>query len=70
MTVEYKFPEGFWWGTATSGPQSEGAADIDGRKMSIWDYWYKEEPERFFDNVGPLDTSTFYANYKEDIKLL
>ena len=29
MTVEYKFPEGFWWGTATSGPQSEGAADID-----------------------------------------
>ena len=70
MTVEYKFPEGFWWGTATSGPQSEGAADIDGRKMSIWDYWYKEEPERFFDNVGPQDTSTFYANYKEDIKLL
>ena len=70
MTVEYKFPEGFWWGTATSGPQSEGAADIDGRKMSIWDYWYKEEPERFFDNVGPQDTSAFYANYKEDIKLL
>ena len=24
MTVEYKFPEGFWWGTATSGPQSIG----------------------------------------------
>ena len=70
MTVEYKFPEGFWWGTATSGPQSEGAADVDGRKMSIWDYWYKEEPERFFDNVGPQNTSTFYANYKEDIKLL
>ena len=70
MTVEYKFPEGFWWGTATSGPQSEGAGDVDGKKMSIWDYWYKEEPERFFDNVGPQDTSTFYVNYKDDIKLL
>ena len=38
--------------------------------MSIWDYWYKEEPERFFDRVGPENTSTFYSNYKEDIKLL
>ena len=70
MSITYKFPKGFWWGTATSGPQSEGAADQDGRKMSIWDYWYKEEPERFFDRVGPENTSTFYSNYKEDIKLL
>lgn len=70
MSITYKFPKEFWWGTATSGPQSEGAADQDGRKMSIWDYWYKEEPERFFDRVGPENTSTFYSNYKEDIKLL
>lgn len=70
MSINYKFPEGFWWGTATSGPQCEGSADQDGKKMSIWDYWYKEEPERFFDNVGPKDTSTFYSNYKEDIRLL
>ena len=70
MTVEYKFPKDFWWGTATSGPQSEGAADVDGREKTIWDYWYEIEPERFHNNVGPENTSTFYANYKDDIKLL
>ena len=66
----YTFPEGFWWGSAPSGPQAEGAADVDGRSQSIWDYWFEKEPERFFDGVGPKDTSTFYKNYKEDIKLL
>lgn len=70
MTLTYKFPENFWWGSATSGPQSEGSAKVDGRSKSIWDHWYELEPERFFDGVGPKDTSTFYENYKEDIKLL
>ncbi|MBO8435191.1 MAG: glycoside hydrolase family 1 protein, partial [Tyzzerella sp.] len=70
MDIKYKFPKGFWWGSATSGPQSEGSADVDGKSESIWDYWFKKEPERFFDGVGPQDTSTFYKNYKEDIKLL
>nr|AMP55636.1 glycosyl hydrolase family 1 [uncultured bacterium] len=42
FTLKYTFPEGFWWGSATSGPQSEGAADKDGRSQSIWDYWYEK----------------------------
>lgn len=66
----YKFPEGFWWGSATSGPQSEGAADRDGKSPTIWDHWFEIEPERFFDQVGPQDTSTFYDHFKEDIQLL
>ena len=70
MKVEYKFPKNFWWGTATSGPQSEGASDVDGKSQSIWDFWYEKEPERFHNNIGPKDTSTFYSNYKEDIKFL
>ena len=70
MKVEYKFPKDFWWGTATSGPQSEGASDVDGKSQSIWDFWYEKEPERFHNNIGPKDTSTFYSNYKEDIKFL
>lgn len=70
MSINYKFPEGFWWGTATSGPQCEGSANQDGKKMSIWDFWYQEEPERFFGKIGPKETSTFYSNYKEDIRLL
>lgn len=68
--IKYKFPNNFLWGSATSGPQSEGAALCDGRNKSVWDYWYETQPEKFFDNVGPSDTSTFYKNYKQDIKLL
>lgn len=68
--TEYKFPKDFWWGSATSGPQAEGAADKDGKSPTVWDYWYAKDPERFFDQVGPQDTSTFYDNWKQDIQLL
>ena len=47
MNIKYKFPENFWWGSATSGPQCEGASNIDGKGKSIWDYWYEKEPNRF-----------------------
>lgn len=70
MTLKYEFPNGFWWGTATSGPQSEGSADVDGKSKTIWDHWFEVQPERFHNGVGPENTSTFYSNYKEDIKLL
>ncbi|MFX3747521.1 family 1 glycosylhydrolase [Streptococcus suis] len=28
---EYRFPEGFLWGSSTSGPQSEGSVAGDGK---------------------------------------
>lgn len=65
-----KFPEGFWWGSATSGPQAEGAALTDGKSESIWDHWFAMQPERFHAQIGPKDTSTFYHNWKEDISLM
>ncbi|MBC1424121.1 glycoside hydrolase family 1 protein [Listeria seeligeri] len=68
--MTYKFPENFWWGSAASGPQTEGAANVDGRKPSIWDHWYDIEPGRFFNDVGPTNTSNFYYQYKEDIALM
>lgn len=70
MERTYKFPEGFWWGSATSATQIEGAASEDGRGKNIWDYWYEKEPNRFFNNVGPETTSDFYHRYKEDIQLM
>lgn len=70
MSLKYQFPKEFWWGTATSGPQSEGSANVDGKGKSIYDYWFEIQPECFHNQVGPTDTSTFYLNYKEDIKLL
>lgn len=65
--MDYQFPDGFLWGAAASATQTEGAADRDGKAMNIWDYWYQIEPERFFDEIGPEQTSMFYDRYVEDI---
>lgn len=68
MTIQYRFPENFWWGSATSGPQSEG--DFNKPHKSVFDYWYEIEPEVFFDRVGPNIASNFYNSYKEDLETL
>ncbi|WP_112182356.1 glycoside hydrolase family 1 protein [Paraliobacillus zengyii] len=68
MAVEYKFPEGFWWGSAASATQTEGADKEGGKGKNIWDHWYEIEPNRFFEGVGPETTSDFYHRYKEDIQ--
>ena len=68
MDKKYIFPENFWWGSATSGPQSEGA--FNKPHKSVFDYWYEVEPEAFFDRVGPEVTSNFYNSYKEDLAML
>ncbi|MCR6109828.1 glycoside hydrolase family 1 protein [Bacillus sp. A301a_S52] len=68
MTVNYRFPDNFWWGSAASATQMEGAAHEGGKGENIWDHWYKIEPNRFFDGVGPETTSDFYHQYKEDIQ--
>ena len=65
-----QFPDGFYWGSATSATQSEGAALKEGKGKNIWDYWYEIDPERFHNQIGPQDTSSFYENYVEDIALL
>jgi len=71
MTMNVKqFPHNFWWGSATSGPQSEGASTKDGKSANIWDLWFEQQPECFHNQVGPQDTSTFYENWKEDIALM
>lgn len=64
-----KFPEGFLFGTATSATQSEGG-QTDGKTSNIWDFWYKEEPYKFHNQIGPEKTSNFYFDYKEIVKLL
>lgn len=68
--MRYTFPKDFWWGSATSAPQSEGASSLYGKGESIWDLWFREEPQRFHNGVGPEHTSTFYQHYKDDIALL
>lgn len=66
----YTFPDHFWWGSAASGPQTEGRFDGDGKGENIWDYWYQKEPEHFFNRVGPDKTSQFYKMFKDDVRLM
>jgi 6-phospho-beta-glucosidase len=68
--LKYIFPKGFWWGSASSAPQMEGAASEDDKGKNIWDYWYEKEPKRFFNSIGPEITTDFYHRYKEDIRLM
>ncbi|MDO5047505.1 MAG: glycoside hydrolase family 1 protein [Anaerococcus sp.] len=65
-----KFPQDFFFGSATSATQSEGAGDIFGKSPNIWDYWYEIEPYKFHEKIGPRDTSNFYFDYKENAEFL
>ncbi len=68
MNLKYKFPAKFWWGAATSGPQSEGR--FYKKNDNVFDYWYDTEPQDFFNRVGPNVASNFYNSYKEDISMM
>lgn len=63
-----KFPTNFWWGAATSGPQSEGR--FAKKHANMFDYWYEIEPEAFYNQVGPDTASNFYNSFREDIALM
>lgn len=63
-----QFPANFWWGAATSGPQSEGR--FNKKHANVFDYHYEIEPEAFYDQVGPDTASNFYNSYQEDIQMM
>lgn len=66
--MKYKFPEGFLWGAATSGIQTEG--NKDKANESIWDLWYEKQPERFALDIGPELVCDTYSKYEEDVDLM
>lgn len=63
-----EFPKDFWWGAATSGPQSEGR--FAKKHANMFDHWYDIEPQAFYNYVGPDTASNFYNSYKEDLALM
>lgn len=66
--MKISFPKQFWWGSAASATQTEGTKNI--KDQTNWDFWYDQEPNRFFNQVGPGETSNFYNTYKADINLM
>lgn len=68
--MQFRFPDTFWWGSASSAPQAEGASLQGSKAPTIWDHWFAIEPNRFHQQVGPADTSTFYQHFRDDIALM
>src|SRR5690606_25187621 len=64
-----KFPEGFFWGTATSSYQIEGAWNEDGKGLSIWDT-YAHTPGNMRNNDTGDVANDHYHRYKEDVQLM
>ena len=63
------FPDGFVWGVATSAFQIEGAHDVDGRGLSIWDT-YAARPGLIDDGHNAKLACDHYHRYGQDIALM
>ena len=68
MTKKIVFPKDFWWGAATSGPQTEGR--FKKGHDNIFDYDFDHFPEHYWHQVGPDEASNFYNDFREDIALM
>lgn len=65
-----KFPDKFFWGSATSATQSEGSFTGDNKAYNIWDYWFEIEPYKFHNEIGPSKTSSIYKYFESDVELM
>ena len=59
----------FQWGSATSAAQIEGAYDLDGKGLSIWDS-FCAEPGRINDASDIRVACDHYHRYREDVGLM
>lgn len=65
----YKFPEGFFWGTATASYQVEGGVKDGGRGETTWDRFCQMPGNIKHNDVGDV-ANDFYHKWKEDIALM
>ncbi len=67
--ANYKFPEGFLWGSATSAGQIENASveNAGGKADTIWEQSFKLMPERFFEET--FVKNDFLNRYPEDLAI-
>ncbi|XP_024025384.1 beta-glucosidase 17-like [Morus notabilis] len=61
------FPLDFIFGASSAAYQYEGAADIGGRKPSIWDTFTENYPEKIADRSSGKVAEEFYYRYESDI---
>ena len=67
--MSVKFPSDFIWGAAASSYQIEGATDVDGRGLSIWDTFSKTPGKVKNGDNGDV-ACDHYNRYLQDIALM
>jgi beta-glucosidase len=65
----HPFPTGFYWGTATSAYQIEGAWNEDGKGPSIWDTFAHTPGKIANGDTGDV-ANDHYHRFQEDVKLM
>jgi 6-phospho-beta-glucosidase len=68
--MEFLFPRGFVWGSATAALQIEGATREDGRGESQWDVFCRRYPERIWEGATPDVACDHYHRWAEDVALI
>src|SRR3712207_5870792 len=68
-TAARSFPTGFYWGTATSAYQIEGAWNEDGKGPSTWDTFAHTPGKIRNGDTGDV-ANDHYHRYKEDVALM
>lgn len=63
------FGDDFLWGVSSSALQTEGAATVDGKGVSIWDEFVTKK-KKILNNDTHFEAADFYTHYKTDIALL
>lgn len=66
---DYRFPDNFLWGVATSAYQIEGAWNEDGKSESIWDR-YSHQPYHIQNNDTGDIACDHYHRMPQDVELL
>ncbi|WP_338983900.1 glycoside hydrolase family 1 protein [Spiroplasma endosymbiont of Othius punctulatus] len=66
--MKINFNKDFWFGAATSGPQSEGTKNK--ANENVFDNWFNTNKKDFWGEIGPDKACNTFEEYKEDIKLM
>jgi beta-glucosidase len=63
------FPAGFVWGAAAASYQIEGAAQADGRGLSVWDMFCRKDGAVYCGHSGDI-ACDHYHRYKDDVLMM
>ncbi|XP_022866442.1 beta-glucosidase-like [Olea europaea var. sylvestris] len=70
MVSRHDFGKDFAFGAASSAYQIEGAWNVDGKGMSIWDFYTLKEPGIVEDGSNGCVAIEHYNFFKEDVALM